>query len=177
MLPRDYPHHDYPNLDYPCLDLYDSGASQVQGRKARSISPAGGRSTSGTAWSPLGILAAGILYSPFWLAGLTLSQTLLPGRTLNAESSLDFCLFSGFAFGLFLYTRSTYRRLKKKRSPLWIPFFILAFLLICGLPGWFLFEYGSPILHKLGLPASYTLIPAAALAWILFNYHRLLPRH
>jgi hypothetical protein len=177
MTPREYPHHDYPYLDYPYNDRYDTGARQAQGRKARSAFPGGGRSTSSIANYPLGILAAALLYSPFRLAGLTLTQTLLPGHNLNAESCLDFCLFSGLAFGLFLLTRGSYRKLKKKGSPLWIPLFILAFLLICGLPGWFLFEYGSPVLHKLGFPASYTLIPAAALAWILFYYHRLLPHH
>jgi hypothetical protein len=34
-------------------------------------------------------------------------------------------LFTGITFGLFLYTRSTYRRLKKKESPLWIPLFLM----------------------------------------------------
>ena len=177
MTPRNFPHHDYPYQDYPYRDLYDNGARQVQGRKAHGVSPKGIRSTGGGVRSPLGMLAAALLYCPFWLAGLTLTQTLLPGRPVSGESILDFCLFSGMSFGLFLYTRSTYRRLQKKGSPLWIPLFILALLLICGVPGWFLFEYGPPILHKFGFPAPYALIPALGLGWILFHYHRLLPRH
>jgi len=176
MEPRDFPHHDYPYLDFPYLDQYDNGERPVQRRKVGGNTPQGGAPTRGNTRSIAGTLAIGILYSPFWLAGLTITQILHPHSGVILESILDFCLFTGVTFGLFLYTRSTYRRLQKKGSPIWIPLFLLTLLLISGLPGWWLFEWLPPILHRLGSPASYALLPAAGLAWLLFHYHRLLPR-
>jgi hypothetical protein len=176
MEPRDFPHHDYPYLDFPYTGQYYNDERPAPRKKPGGNPPQGGAPARGNARSILGTLAIGILYSPFWLAGLSITQILHPHSGVALESILDFCLFTGLTYGLFVYIRSAYRRLQKKGSPLWIPLFLLTLMVISGLPGWWLFECLPPVLHQLGSPASYALLPAAGLAWLLFHYHRLLPR-
>jgi hypothetical protein len=134
--------------------------------------PTGGAAYNSNTWSILGTAALLVLYSPFWLAGLTLTQLLHPHAGINPESILDFFLFTGISFGLFILIRSSYRRLQRKGSPAWILLFLLTLLLVSGLPGWCLFEwlppsstgsvYPPPILSSppAAWPGSYSIITA-----------------